>query len=63
MDNVVPIRKALPGVEVVGTSGEWVVRIIETDQEITRSFGLESLALSFAEGQRIRLHLDTVVRL
>ncbi|ESX99855.1 MULTISPECIES: hypothetical protein [unclassified Mesorhizobium] len=63
MSNVVPIRKALPRVEVVGASGEWVVRIIETDQEITRSFGLESFALSFAEGQRIRLHLDKVVRL
>ncbi|ESX33831.1 MULTISPECIES: hypothetical protein [unclassified Mesorhizobium] len=63
MSNVVPIRKASPRVEVVGASGEWVVRIIETDQEITRSFGLESFALSFAEGQRIRLHLDKVVRL
>ncbi|WP_081727425.1 hypothetical protein [Mesorhizobium sp. L2C067A000] len=63
MDNVVPIRKALPRVEVVRASGEWVVRIIETDQEITRSFGLESFALSFAEGQRIRLRLDRVVRL
>ncbi|ESX80495.1 hypothetical protein [Mesorhizobium sp. LSHC412B00] len=63
MSNVVPIRKALPRVEVVGASGEWVVRIIETDQEITRSFGLESFALSFAEGQRIRLYLDEVVRL
>ncbi|ESY00843.1 hypothetical protein X753_28575 [Mesorhizobium sp. LNJC399B00] len=49
--------------ELVGASGEWVVRIIETDQEITRSFGLESFALSFAAGQRIRLHLDQVVRL
>ncbi|ESX15217.1 hypothetical protein X727_08640 [Mesorhizobium sp. L103C119B0] len=49
--------------EVVGASGEWVVRIIETDQEITRSFALESFALAFAEGQRIRLHLDKVVRL
>ncbi|MES0059571.1 hypothetical protein NKJ86_05160 [Mesorhizobium sp. M0025] len=63
MDNVVPFRKARPCVEVVGARGEWVVRIIETDQEITRSFGLESFALSFAEGQRIRLHLDKFVRL
>ncbi|ESX47993.1 hypothetical protein X760_32895 [Mesorhizobium sp. LSHC422A00] len=58
MGNVVPIRRATTCVEVVGASGEWVVRIIETDQEITRSLGLESFALSFAEGQRIRLHLD-----
>ncbi|MER8745865.1 hypothetical protein NKH54_22685 [Mesorhizobium sp. M1004] len=63
MGDVVPIRKATPCVEVVGASGEWVVRIIEADQEITRSFGFESFALSFAEGQRIRLHLDRVVRL
>ncbi|ESX26543.1 hypothetical protein [Mesorhizobium sp. LSJC264A00] len=63
MGNVVRIRKATPCVEVVGASAEWVVRIIETDQEITRSFGLESFALSFAEGQRLRLHLDKVVRL
>ncbi|MER8722603.1 hypothetical protein NKH64_30490 [Mesorhizobium sp. M0999] len=63
MSNVVRFGKAAPCVEVVGASGEWVVRIFETDQEITRSFGLESFALSFAEGQRIRLHLDKVERL
>ncbi|ESY03109.1 hypothetical protein X753_24160 [Mesorhizobium sp. LNJC399B00] len=63
MDNVVPIRKATPCVEVVEAFGEWSVRVAEEDQEITRSFVLESFALSFAEGQRIRLHLDRVVRL
>ncbi|MER9504767.1 hypothetical protein [Mesorhizobium sp. M0579] len=64
MDNVVPIRKALPCVEVVEACGEWFVRVVEQDyQELTRSFELESFALSFAEGQRIRLHLDKFVRL
>ena len=63
MDNVVPIRKALPCIEVVEACGEWFVRVVEEDQEMTRSFDLESFALSFAEGQRIRLHLDRVVRL
>ncbi|WP_031208089.1 hypothetical protein [Mesorhizobium sp. L2C085B000] len=63
MDNVVPIRKALPCIEVVEACGEWSVRVAEEDQEITRSFVLESFALSFAEGQRIRLHLDKFVRL
>ncbi|MER8434108.1 hypothetical protein [Mesorhizobium caraganae] len=63
MDNVVPIRKALPCIEVVEACGEWFVRVVEEDQEMTRSFDLESFALSFAEGQRIRLHLDKIVRL
>ena len=63
MDNVVPIRRALPRVEVVEACGEWLVRVVEEDQEMTRSFDLESFALSFAEGQRIRLHLDKIARL
>ena len=63
MDNVVPIRKALPRIEVLEACGEWLVRVVEEDQELTRSFDLESFALSFAEGQRIRLHLDKIVRL
>jgi hypothetical protein len=63
MDNVVPIRKPLPRIEVVEACGEWFVRVVEADQEMTRSFDLESFALSFAEGQRIRLHLDKIVRL
>ncbi|ESX49051.1 hypothetical protein X762_12450 [Mesorhizobium sp. LSHC426A00] len=49
--------------EVVEACGEWSVRVAEEDQEITRSFVIESFALSFAEGQRIRLHLDKFVRL
>ncbi|MER8514535.1 hypothetical protein NKH47_16510 [Mesorhizobium sp. M1060] len=63
MDNVGPIRKALPCVEVVEAGGEWSVRVAKEDQEITRSFVIESFALSYAEGQRIRRDLDKFVRL
>ncbi|ARP64373.1 hypothetical protein A9K65_014055 [Mesorhizobium sp. WSM1497] len=63
MDNVVPIRKASPRVEVAETHDEWVVRVIEADQEITRSFDLKWFAFSFAEGQRMRLGLTQFKRL
>ncbi|TRC78493.1 hypothetical protein FJV80_24430 [Mesorhizobium sp. WSM4310] len=58
MDNVVPFRKVSARVEVAEVSGEWLVRVTENDQELTRSFDVEEYALSFAEGQRIRLGLD-----
>ncbi|ESY34457.1 hypothetical protein X748_19765 [Mesorhizobium sp. LNJC386A00] len=45
------------------TGGEWSVPVAKEDQEITRSFVIEPFALSYAEGQRIRLHLDKFVRL
>ncbi len=63
MDNVIPFRKDRPCVEVVEACGEWFVRVVEEDQELTRSFELESFALAYAEGQRIRLGLDKIVRL
>ena len=50
-------------VEVVEAMGEWFVRVVEDGKEQSRSFELESYALSFAEGQRLRLHLDRFVRL
>jgi hypothetical protein len=55
--------KVPPCVEVVEAIGEWFVRVVEDGKEQSRSFELESYALAFAEGQRIRLHLDKVVRL
>jgi hypothetical protein len=55
--------KVDPCVEVGEVCGEWFVRVVEEDQELTRSFEMESFALAFAEGQRIRLHLDKIVRL
>ncbi|WP_246691175.1 MULTISPECIES: hypothetical protein [unclassified Mesorhizobium] len=53
MDNVVPFRNVSARVEVAEVSGEWVVRVTEVDQELTRSFEVEEYALSYAEGQRM----------
>jgi len=55
--------KDLPCVEVVEACGEWFVRVVEEHQELTRSFDLESFALAYAEGQRMRLGLDGFERL
>ncbi|TRC98478.1 hypothetical protein FJV76_13950 [Mesorhizobium sp. WSM4303] len=63
MDNVVPFRNVSARVEVAEVSGEWVVRVTENDQELTRSFEVEEYALSYAEGQRMRLGLNKFVRL
>jgi len=49
--------EAKPCIEVVEACGEWFVRVVEEDQELTRSFEIEALALAFAEGQRRRLGL------
>ena len=49
-------------VEVVEACGEWFVCVVEEGHADTRSFELESYALAFAEGQRIRLQLDKFVR-
>lgn len=56
MDNVQQDAKA-PAVEVVEACGEWFVRVVEDDQELTRSFELESFALAYAEAQRRRIGL------
>ncbi|QKD02703.1 hypothetical protein [Mesorhizobium loti] len=50
-------------VEVVEACGEWFVRVVDSDEAMTRSFEIESIALAFAEGQRMRLGLDKFVRL
>ncbi|WP_202322459.1 hypothetical protein [Mesorhizobium sp. 113-3-9] len=50
-------------VEVVEADDEWLVRVVEDDQELTRSFALQSIALAFAEGQRIRLGLADFKRI
>ena len=63
MDDTVQNGNTQTGVEVVEAIGEWFVRVIEDGQEQSRSFELESYAIAFAEGQRIRLHLDKIVRL
>jgi len=63
MDSVYLNDNVRPCVEVVEACGEWFVRVVEEHQELTRSFELESFALAFAEGQRIRLRLDKITRL
>ena len=50
-------------IEVIGTSGEWFVRVVEGVEERTYSFVLESFALAFAERQRMGLKLPAIVRL
>ncbi|TPK70286.1 hypothetical protein FJ930_18345 [Mesorhizobium sp. B2-4-15] len=62
MDNVVPFRNVVARVELAEACGEWLVRVTEHDQELTRAFELEKYALSYAEGQRIRLGLHTITR-
>ncbi|PZV36316.1 hypothetical protein [Mesorhizobium kowhaii] len=63
MDNAIPNGNVHPCVEVVEACGEWFVRVVEDGQELSQSFELESYALAFAEGLRLRLHLDNLVRL
>ncbi|WP_095204953.1 hypothetical protein [Mesorhizobium carmichaelinearum] len=64
MDSVTPDGKVVnPCVEVMEACGEWFVRVVYGDEELTRSFELESFALAFAEGQRIRLGLADFDRL
>ncbi|QKC85578.1 hypothetical protein [Mesorhizobium sp. NZP2077] len=57
MDSVPVNGKVHPCVEVVEDCGEWLVRVTEDDQELTRSFEIESFALAYAECQRLRLGL------
>ena len=63
MDNVTVDAWVCPSVEVIEACGEWFVRVVDDDQELTRSFDLESFALAYAEGQRIRLRLADFKRL
>ena len=38
-----------PCVEVIEVCGEWFVRVVDGDEELTRSFQLEPFALAYAE--------------
>ena len=62
MDNVQSNTVDQPAVEVVEACGEWFVRVVEDGKATTTSFELEAFALTFAEGQRIRLGLKTITR-
>lgn len=50
-------------IEVVEACGEWFVRVINNGRETTSQFDLESFALAYAEGQRLRLKLAEIRRL
>ena len=62
MDNVQSNTVDRSAVEVVEACGEWFVRVVEDGKATTTSFELEAFALTFAEGQRIRLGLNTITR-
>jgi len=49
-------------VEVIESLGEWFVRVIEDGVEQIASFVAEAFAVAFAEGQRVRLGLESVTR-
>ena len=62
MDNVQSNEAKSNAVEIVEACGEWFVHVVEHGKETSTSFELEAFALAYAEGQRIRLGLDKVVR-
>jgi hypothetical protein len=49
-------------IEMFEAGGEWCVRIVENGAEQVSSFVIESFAQAFADGQRLRLGLDSVGR-
>lgn len=52
--------QSIKSVEVVGAMGEWFVFICEGNGEpIVQPFDFESYARAYAEGQRIRLGLES----
>ena len=55
--------KNLPCVELIDACGEWHVRVVEEDQQRTRSFEIERSALAYAERQRRRLELADFTRI
>ena len=63
MDNVQSNKVDPPAIEVVEACGEWFVRVVEDGKATTASFELEAFALTFAEGQRMRLGLERIARI
>ena len=51
-----------PTVWIEEAGDEWVVRVAEGGKTRVEAFILEAFAMSFAEGQRIRLGLQKVER-
>jgi hypothetical protein len=50
-------------IELTEAYGEWFVRIVKDGQATVLSFELESFAVAYAEGQRLRLGLEKFDRL
>ncbi|MGX5847090.1 hypothetical protein ACWGTO_08435 [Mesorhizobium sp. PL10] len=63
MDNVHSNKVEPSAIEVVEACGEWFVRVVEDGKATTTSFELKAFALTFAEGQRMRLGLEAVTRI
>ena len=63
MDNVQGNEDHPPKIELVQACGEWFVRVVENGQATTVSFDIETFAVTYAEGQRIRLGLDCIDRI
>lgn len=61
--NPFPSSSLDKAVEIIESIGEWFVRVIEDGVEHVAVFVVESFALAYAEGQRLRLGLDRVTRL
>ncbi|TIU89485.1 MAG: hypothetical protein E5V74_13795 [Mesorhizobium sp.] len=63
MDNVPCNEAKQNAVEVVEACGEWFVHVIENGKDTITNFELEAYALSYAEGQRIRLGIEKIARI
>lgn len=63
MENMIANANVSPYIEVVEACGEWFVRVVENDKDLTRTFEMEAFALAYAEGQRMRLGLKDFKRL
>lgn len=63
MDNLQNESNVGAQIEVIEACGEWFVRVSDDGRETTCQFDLESFALAYAEGQRLRLKLARVTRL
>jgi len=61
-DNPFPASDTTNAVEITESLGEWFVRVVENGAEQVFSFVIESFAIAYAEGQRMRLGLDNVKR-
>ncbi|RUX33435.1 MULTISPECIES: hypothetical protein [unclassified Mesorhizobium] len=50
-------------VSITEVCGEWHVLVQEDGKESARTFVTEQYALNYAEGQRLRLHFNKVMRI